>query len=243
MYSPWFWFVDSHGGYQALLAHQRSYLGNLSSWPGHWSLQLAQERFLAGSPVWIASAGFLAALALLISTGDLPSDRRRLPRLLVELIGLMALCTIRGSSWWLALVWIWFASDKSRGLWTKSLAIVAVGWAALSVLTPFYHPYSRLWLPVEAFDWLFMGGVFVSILRNSRSSTAASSGAGPASSDRLPWFTLLSVLLAAIAAALRSGQEWLPALEPGDSLRQASARSSTTFRHRPKGWRLTHALR
>ena len=70
VYWPWFRFVESHGGYAALLAHQRSYLGGLSSWPGHWSLQLAQERFLSGGPVWLACAGLAAALAMLISTGD-----------------------------------------------------------------------------------------------------------------------------------------------------------------------------
>ncbi len=122
VYWPWFRFVDSHGGYRALLAHQRSYLGSLSSWPGHWSLQLAQERFLSGNPVWVISGGLVAAIAMLCSTGDVTSQPRRLPRLLLETIGLAALCSIRGSSWWLTLVWIWFALDKSRGLWTKSLA-------------------------------------------------------------------------------------------------------------------------
>ena len=46
------------------------------------------------------------------------------------------------------------------------MALVCIGWATLSVLTPFYHPYARLWLPVEAFGWLFLGGVFVSIRSN-----------------------------------------------------------------------------
>ena len=47
VYWPWFEFVDSHGGYRALLAHQRSYLGGLSSWPRYFSQQLAQATTLA----------------------------------------------------------------------------------------------------------------------------------------------------------------------------------------------------
>jgi dolichyl-phosphate-mannose-protein mannosyltransferase len=222
VYWPWFRFVDLHGGYQALLAHQRSYLGGLSSWPSHWSLQLAQERFLSGNPLWVIGAGLMAALAMLVSTGDFTTEPRRLIRLALEITGLTALCSIRGSSWWIAAVWIWFAFDKSRGLWTKSLAVFAIGWAILSVLTPFYHPYARLWLPVEAFGWLFLGGVFVSIRSNIEVADRGRRWDLSPLSDRLPWFTALCVLLAVIAAFLQSGEKWMPLLGPSDSLRQAS---------------------
>jgi dolichyl-phosphate-mannose-protein mannosyltransferase len=230
-YWPWFRFVDSHGGYQALLAHQRSYLGGLSSWPAHWSLQLAQERALSGNPIWIIGAGLLAAVAMVISTGDLTAEPRRLVRLVLEIAGLSALCSIRGASWWITLVWTWFALDKSRGLWTldksrglwtKSLAVVAIGWTTLSALTPFYHPYARLWLPVEAFAWLSLGGVFVSIRSNVEVADRGRRWDFSPASDRLPWFTVLCVLLAAVAAFLQSGQNWLPVLAPSDTLRQAS---------------------
>ena len=107
VYLPWFWFVESHGGYKELLAHQRSYLGDFSSWPAHWSLQLAAERFLSGGWPWLLGAGLAAALAMLIGVGDFAKDLRRLARLAVEAIGLATLCSIRGSLWWLALVWVW----------------------------------------------------------------------------------------------------------------------------------------
>jgi hypothetical protein len=227
VYFPWFRFVDSHGGYRALLAHQSSYLGGLSSWPGHWSLQLAQERFLSGNPIWVMCGGLAASLAMLVSTGDLTSDPRRLMRLGLLIAGLTALCSIRGSSWWLTPVFIWFAFDQSRGLLTKSLAVIAIGWAGLSILTPFYHPYARLWLPVEAFGWLFLGGVLVSIRSNIEVVDRGRQWGLKPSSDRLPWFTLLCVLLAAIAAFLQSGEKWLPLLGPSDSLRQASRTIAT----------------
>ena len=48
VYWPWFAFVQSHGGYGALLAHQRGYLGGFASWPGHLAAQLAQSTALSG---------------------------------------------------------------------------------------------------------------------------------------------------------------------------------------------------
>jgi dolichyl-phosphate-mannose-protein mannosyltransferase len=222
VYWPWFRFVDSHGGYAALLAHQRTFLGDLSSWPEYWSHQLAQERFLSGGPIWVACTGLVAALAMLATTDDFTMEPRRLVRLVLETAGLTALCSIRGCSWWLTLVWIWFALDKSRGSWSKSLTLVAIGWAILSILTPFYHPYARLWLPVEAFVWLFLGGVFVSIRSSVEVADRGLQWDLSRKSDRLPWFTVFCVLLAVIAASLQWGQKWVPVLQSSDSLRQAS---------------------
>ncbi len=42
VYWPWFQFVEMHGGYQQLLAHQQGYMNGPSKWVDHWSLQLAQ---------------------------------------------------------------------------------------------------------------------------------------------------------------------------------------------------------
>ncbi len=162
-YWPWFAFVDAHGGYGAILAHQRSYLGGLSSWPGHWSLQLAQEQFLSGGPPWPLCAGILAAAGMLISVGDFTLERRVVARIVVEAVGLTALCLICGSLWWPALVFILGAVVRGRGTITQSTTLLSVGFTTLSVMTPFYHPYARLWLPVEAFCWVLVGGLFVSI--------------------------------------------------------------------------------
>ncbi len=59
--------------------------------------------------------------------------------------------------------WVGCALLRTEGLGTKSVLLLCVGWVTLSVLTPFYHPYARLWLPVEAFGWLLFGGLFVEI--------------------------------------------------------------------------------
>ena len=221
VYWPWFAFVQSHGGYPTLLAHQRSYLGGLSSWPGHWSVQIAQEEFLSGGPVWVGCTGLVAALAMLISAGDLAHERG-LHRILLETICLAALYMICGSSWWIALVWISVSLAKSRGLSTKSSALVCVGWAALSVLTPFYHPYARLWLPIEAFGWLLFGGVFVSIRSNVEVAGRGLRWTWITSTDSLLRFTLFCMLILVISTIVNSRQKRMPVLGPSDSLRQAA---------------------
>ncbi len=68
VYCPWFAFVQSHGGYSALLAHQRGYLGDFASWPGQLAVQLAQARMLSGGAYWIL-AGALAAGAAIVLIG------------------------------------------------------------------------------------------------------------------------------------------------------------------------------
>ena len=222
VYWPWFGFVESHGGYSALLAHQRSYLGGLSSWPGHWSLQLAQERFLSGGPAWVACTGLTAALAMLIGAGDFTRELRLLARILLEAAALTALCLVCGSSWWIVLVWIAVVLRKCRGPVAKTSSLVCIGWAILSVLTPFYHPYARLWLPVEAFGWLFLGGVFVSVRSSVEVAGRAARWTWDRATDPLPWFTLLCVLSAAVSASIQSRQQRMALLGPSDSLRQAS---------------------
>jgi len=50
--APWYRFVETHGGYGALLRHQRNYLGDLTSWPSHWTTQMAEAYALSGSRRW-----------------------------------------------------------------------------------------------------------------------------------------------------------------------------------------------
>src|SRR5262249_47040825 len=92
IYWPWFEFVESHGGYRALLAHHRSYLGDFSAWPGHLAVQLAQAGALSGTAAWRALGGLAAGVGMLIATGDLGMTPRLLPRLALELLSLTALC-------------------------------------------------------------------------------------------------------------------------------------------------------
>ena len=53
----------------------------------------------------------------------------------------------------------WLRPGSLRSSTLKPVIVLYTGWVTLSLLTPFYHPYARLWLPLEAFGWLFMAGV------------------------------------------------------------------------------------
>jgi dolichyl-phosphate-mannose-protein mannosyltransferase len=222
VYWPWFAFVDSHGGYSALLAHQRSYLGGLSSWPGHWSLQLAQSRFLSGRAVWLVLTGVSAALAMSISHGDVALGNRLLPRVLVAALGLTALCLLPAFTWCVPLAWIFMEILRQRGPSTKASNLLCTGLVFLSVMTPFYHPYARLWLPIEAFGWLLMGGVLVGLRASVEVAGRGARWTWASSTDPLPWFTLSCLLAALISSKLQPGQQRLPSLGPSDSLRQAA---------------------
>jgi len=227
VYWPWFQFVESHGGYRALLAHQRGYLGGLSAWPGHLSVQLAQAAALSGGPAWLAGGGLAAALGMSTSLGDFGIDRRFLPRIVVEVLCLALLCLwlLPDLVWLYVLVWTCFMLLTRMSFATKTTCLLGTAWALLAVLTPFYHPYARLWLPLEAFNWLFLGGLFVSI---RSACEVAGRGAGAAwnrSRDRLPWFAVLcvsGVLIEAFVPSWSGSSRFPGLLDPSDSLRQAS---------------------
>jgi len=222
VYWPWFQFVESHGGYGALLAHHRSYLSGIGSWPGHLSIQLAQEQSLSGGPAWLAGGGLAAALGMLISRGDFQIERRWLPRILVEAASLTLFCVwLPHFGWWYVLFWIGFILICTMRFATKSMCLLGVGWAFLALITPFYHPYARLWLPLVAFSWLFLGGLFVSI----RSTCEVRGRDAGWASDPLPSLALFFVL-GAVFQAISPDSPWrtrrLGLLEPSDSLRLAS---------------------
>jgi hypothetical protein len=227
VYWPWFQFVESHGGYSALLAHQRSYLGSLASWPGHLYVQLAQADVLSGGSGWVACGALAAAVGVAISAGDYGVERRFVPRILAQTLYLAIFGLWRLSNlMWLGILgfWLCFTLIIRRSVATKSMLVLGVGWAVLMVLTPFYHPYARLWLPLESFTWLFLGSLFVSA-RGAFQVPASRAGRGWSwPGDRLLEFGLFCILGIAlfVAAPESSWKSRLPGLlDRSDSLRQA----------------------
>jgi 4-amino-4-deoxy-L-arabinose transferase-like glycosyltransferase len=163
-YLPWFRFVEGHGGYSSLLIHQRGYLGGVAEWPRHWNQQLAQVVALSGGVAWSAAtwavAWFCAALAAnglgLVegcSHWDWPRFRLGL------LFGSAVLAGLPDLGWWVGLAWFaWLLADKK-----PAVRVLGAYWLVLSVLTPFYHPYARLWLPLHAAGWLLLAGAVVTV--------------------------------------------------------------------------------
>jgi dolichyl-phosphate-mannose-protein mannosyltransferase len=226
VYWPWFRFVDLHGGYGALLAHQRSYLGGLASWPRHLALQLNQTEFLSGGPRWLACTGVAAGLAAAIGLWDDLLSPGAIWTVFLATLAVVALCLVPGFSCTVAIVFLLVGTLLTRRPGrTRSVQLPAVGWALLGVLTPFYHPYARLWLPIEAIGWLFLGGG-VAI---SQSWLAAPTG--PMASTRAGGSRRLSALALALSALVIAVIFWrsqttnphIPPLAPSDSIRRATA--------------------
>ena len=164
MYLPWFRFVENHGGYADLIRHHRGYLGGPNTWLPYWRAQLAQTIALSGGVFWGASAWIVAWLsagfALNGSALILSRSRWDTSRLLVAyVLGASALAIIPDLAWWVGLAWsAWLIADTR-----PAPRIVGIWWLVLSVMTPFYHPYARLWLPLHAVGWIMLAGVVVKL--------------------------------------------------------------------------------
>jgi dolichyl-phosphate-mannose-protein mannosyltransferase len=155
IYWPWFGFVERHGGYGALLRHHRSYVGGLSSWYDHWRLQLEQATVLSGSRTWNLAGASLACLAGALCTGIRPDLSRSVSRVVVPIALIVLLTVAPASPWWLGIPWVLRRWNVSR----PGERLLLVAWTGLSILTPFYHPYARLWLPLFSIGWVLVGGV------------------------------------------------------------------------------------
>lgn len=161
LYLPWFLFVERHGGYASLVEHHRSYLGGPAMWWPHWNLQMAQSVALAGlvsgQMTWAGIAWALAWLGAAVAVGRVSTadDRWSGLRFRVGLLGgTAALGLLPNLPWWIALGLLpWFLRDAH-----PAVRLLGVWWLAMAILTPFYHPYARLWLPLHAAGWIVMAG-------------------------------------------------------------------------------------
>lgn len=207
VYAPWFAFVQRHGGYGALLAHHRGYMGTLATWPSHGLQQLRQATALSGGFPWNVTAWGLAALGVAIVGGE---GRGRRAAAVVA-VGVAA--TIAPSAlWWLGLATLAF---PARGA-APAVRLLGAAWVGMSLLTPFYHPYARLWLPLQALGWVAAAGV------------VGEGGRPVAGLSRRRFATLAACCGAAIVQSLAWPSATLPGpLAPSDSLRVAAARAAS----------------
>jgi hypothetical protein len=199
-------------------------LNGPSSWVDHWSLQLAQARMLCGSLGWRIGIGIAAAVGFLISSSDIPGLDGRWPKRTVEAFGLASLCAFPNVEWWAPLGWISFILIRRTQSASPAMVLLGVAWLSLSIMTPFYHPYARLWLPLHALGWLVIGGLFVAARTSLEPAHPTPTGERENRPKPLLTFSLASVagLAITLATAVRSGTEHRPGpLEATDSLRTA----------------------
>ena len=130
--------------------------------------------------------------------------------------------------------------------------VVGAWWLLMAGITPFYHPYARLWLPFHAANWIILGGAIVQVYASISGSRAKSntppgrwflaglgSGrrsdgeSGPAfqGDARKPGWSRISYLTAMIllGLGLKIATDTRSSIQPGalgptDSLRLASSR-------------------
>ena len=196
---PWIRFVESHESYEGLLAHQRSYLTARSpmAWLEHWRLQVAGQAALAGRWGAIPMTASGAALAAAVGCWGGREKRggmtaRRLAGNLLIVAGVGLLWLVPGASWWVAASAIPRAFRRDA---EPTLRVTASAWVIFAVLTPFYHPYARLWLPLQATGWILAGVVLDGWLRMQVGSEKLRDG------RRDHWISSASIVVVLVIAA------------------------------------------
>ncbi len=216
VYLPWFAFVESHGGYAALLAHHRSYMGGPSTWMGHLRIQIREDALLMRGRQWMGLVGVGTMLGVLGSFQWMAGSRRLSAIRFFEAAGLAGWLVIAGLSFvGGAGALIVLAIRQGRAV-SRTAALVAVGWGLMALLTPFYHPYARLTLPLLGLTWILLGGAATELFRFA---------ADRVSVGRYPIFTGGGAILVFSLQPYLTGWQspaWThPLLESSDSLRRA----------------------
>lgn len=150
---PWYAFVESHGGYSALLRHQRSYLGGFNAWWPNLLTQADQAMALSGGDRLILVGVLFAALTPWVGRWPIEAIRSGRAFWLLTAGACFLTWILAPAPYWLGLVlapWLMLGARPS-------VRILGVWWLILAIMTPFYHPYARLWLPFHAVNWLLMG--------------------------------------------------------------------------------------
>ena len=153
IYWPWVRFVEAHGSYAALLRHQRGYLVEVSDWPRHLLTQLRQVVALSGGDTWQWASTILATIGVSWSVAFRWESPRWGWRGLGALVLVLVAVFPATSGWWLGIgLSVLFLRSTAAGP-----RMLGAWWLVLTILTPLYHPYARLWLPIEASGWLIRG--------------------------------------------------------------------------------------
>ncbi|WP_435007455.1 ArnT family glycosyltransferase [Tundrisphaera lichenicola] len=235
---PWFRFVEDHGGYSALLRHQRSYLGGFETWWPHLKVQSEQAVALSGGRPLILFTLVMAGIARWrMSPPDDPPEST-IRRVCTVCFGPLVAWVFLDAPYWLGLIMApWLLDSREVGP-----RVLGVWWLILSVITPFYHPYARLWLPLEALNWILIGWLVVRGIPTIRAASRIFGRKG-----ERPWFRHppLIYVLATLAIGVyltrttASRAEILPGLlDPSDSLRRASAQVGARLPEDVAGLRL-----
>jgi hypothetical protein len=84
------------------------------------------------------------------------------------------------------------------------LRILGSWWLILSILTPFYHPYARLWLPLHAAGWLLLAGLLLVLVPSGGPESEPQLG----NDDEARPLLRVRLVILLIALALGLAQRW-----------------------------------
>jgi len=153
-FAPWVWFVNRSfaGGYGTVTANHWSYFGGLAAWPGRaWRLCISLPAFRHYG--WLATlAGISIVLGRSASFGRHRAKAAGAPRFGAQAMGvataaagLLAAFVLGADAVLLLLAIAAIGPVLVYGRFEHVLLAVWLG--AFVVMTPFYHPYTRLLTP------------------------------------------------------------------------------------------------
>jgi 4-amino-4-deoxy-L-arabinose transferase-like glycosyltransferase len=149
-YLPWALLVELRfGGYRELAARQARFL-SLDWLPNAWT-QLESQLYFEGG--WSRASVFVALLGALLAGSRRAADRRRFPWALA-LCAASAWIGAAGVALLLGLLALPGILRRGAPYAHWVLASLFLGWL---ILTPFYHPYPRLALPLLLASFLLAG--------------------------------------------------------------------------------------
>jgi hypothetical protein len=116
----------------------------------------------------------------------------------------------------------WWASGLVAAFWLfrpePGLRLMAWWWLVMTVMTPMYHPYARLWLPIHAASWILIGHVIATASRGPRWPAVDDSATLRFGWNRAMPFLLGGLMLAAAERLVfTAGSRPLPGLFSGRS--------------------------
>ena len=234
-FTPWYVHVERtyRDGYRAVTANHLKYVGGIADWPSRaarlWQSLAAFRHY-----------GWLATVIALASAAGWHSARRLFPRLLIEhkgparkderqtslalwvradastlivAIAFLSAAVVLGSD---AVMIVIAAAAIGPALvfgrWPEVLFAVWTG--AFLLLTPFYHPYTRLLVPALPAVIALAVWLVSAALRGRQPETEARGSAGevPRAADSKPAWTMLALVCVGVCVTALIWQPfgWLP---------------------------------
>jgi 4-amino-4-deoxy-L-arabinose transferase-like glycosyltransferase len=221
-YLPWYAFVEAHFGYASLVRHHRGYLSGVERWPDHWRVQMAQAVALSGQ-LWRDVGMGALAWPLAWVGASYARNGARLAASMGRLawgwwavglgLGACALGILPMAPWWVALALLPTLLVSRE----PSSRVVGAWWAILAVLTPFYHPYARLMLPLEAAGLLVLARFAAQDVR----AGSEAEGAPGRPLRHVPVAAGLLMAAATVVLGMPESRPWPGLLARSDGLRLA----------------------